>query len=66
MLIKIFREEETLYSITYYIDAILGKKFTTNNPSSIEEIYNDTDCKTPLIFILSLGADPLSSLNRLA
>jgi dynein heavy chain len=66
MLVKVFREEETLYSMTYYVDAILGKKFTSNNPPSIEEIYNDTDHKTPLIFILSAGADPLQNLLRFA
>lgn len=66
MLIKTLREEETLYSMTYYVDSILGKKFTSNNPSQIEEIYNDTDHKTPLIFILSAGADPLSNLLRFA
>lgn len=52
--------------MTYYVDAILGKKFTSNNPPSIDEIYNDTDHKTPLIFILSAGADPLSNLLRFA
>ena len=43
MLIKILREEETLYAMSYYVEAVLGKKFTSNNPESIEEIYNDTD-----------------------
>ena len=65
-MIKTFREEDTLHSMTYYVDAIMGKKFTSNNPPSIEEIYNDTDHKTPLIFILSAGADPLSNLIRFA
>lgn len=31
MIIKVFREEETLYAMTYYVDAILGKKYTSNN-----------------------------------
>lgn len=53
MIIKVLREEESLYAMTYYVDAILGKKFTSNNASSIEEIYQDTDHKTPFIFILS-------------
>lgn len=66
MIIKVLREEESLYAMTYYVDAILGKKFTSNNVSAIEDIYNDTDHKTPFIFILSQGADPLASLMRLA
>jgi len=39
MIVKVLREEESLYAMTYYVDAILGKKFTSNNASSIEEIY---------------------------
>jgi len=30
----------------------------------MEEVYKDTDHKTPLIFILSQGADPLLNLLR--
>ena len=30
--------------------------------STMEEVYMDTDYKTPLIFILSPGADPLVNL----
>jgi dynein heavy chain len=66
MLVKMLREEETLYAISYYVESVLGKKFTSNHPESIEDIYTDTDHKTPLIFILSMGADPLASVMRLA
>jgi hypothetical protein len=30
--------------------------------STLEEVFNDTDFKTPLIYMLSAGADPLMSL----
>lgn len=53
MVVKILREEETLYSMTYYVDATLGKKYTSNTVDSIEDIYNELDHKTPFIFILS-------------
>lgn len=52
--------------MTYYVDAILGKKFTSSTPATIDEVFNDTDCKTPLVFILSSGADPLAGLLRFA
>lgn len=32
----------------------------------MEVVYNDTDVKTPLIFVLSQGADPTSSLIKFA
>lgn len=61
MIVKVLREEESLYAMTYYVDAILGKKFTSNNVDSIEDIYNEMFSgdeqsnahKTPFIFILS-------------
>ena len=30
------------------------------------EIFKDTDFKTPLVFILSVGADPLGNIEKLA
>ncbi len=52
--------------MSYFVDATLGKKFSSNTPATIDEVFQDTDCKTPLIFILSAGADPLSGLLRFA
>lgn len=37
----------------------MGNKFASNIASTLEEVFLDTDYKTPLIFILSSGADPL-------
>ena len=39
--------------MTYYVDIILGKKFTSSAVASLEEVYKDCDFMTPLIFILS-------------
>jgi len=32
----------------------------------MDVIYGDTDVKTPLIFVLSAGADPTSTLTKFA
>lgn len=64
MIIKVLRMEESFYAMTYYVESILGKKYTSNYQSTIEEVFNDIDHKTPLIFILNKGVDPLSSLMR--
>lgn len=32
----------------------------------METIYHDSDCKTPVIFILSQGADPTTALYKFA
>jgi dynein heavy chain, axonemal len=40
----------------------MGEEFVNPVNSPLEEVFNDTDYKTPLIFILSPGADPLMNL----
>ena len=53
-------------SDTQYIIIIIynkGSKFISNNASTLEEVYQDTDYKTPLIFILSPGLVFLYTLS---
>lgn len=66
LLIKILRTEKSLISMNLYVLKTLGQKFFSSVPSTMEEVYQDTDHKTPLIFILSPGADPLQNLQRFA
>lgn len=40
----------------------LGDSFATPIVPTMESVYSDTDYKTPLIFILSPGADPLLNI----
>jgi dynein heavy chain len=49
-----------------YVESRLGNTFVSNTASTMEQVYLDTDFKTPLIFILSQGADPLLNLLRFA
>jgi dynein heavy chain, axonemal len=44
----------------------MGKYFIESQSSTMEILYADTDYKTPLIFILSTGADPTSQLLKFA
>lgn len=53
LLVRILKEEKTLYAMTYYVEQTLGKKYAANTAAIMEEVYKDTDYKTPLIFILS-------------
>jgi dynein heavy chain len=47
-----------------YVKNELGEYFTISPSISINKIYENTDMKTPLIFILSQGADPTSNLEK--
>ncbi|OMJ88621.1 hypothetical protein SteCoe_9401 [Stentor coeruleus] len=66
MLIKAFREEKLIYSITHFIKKTLGEKYVKIPPVTMEEVYSETTKRTPIIFILSQGADPMNMIQRLA
>jgi len=64
MLVKILREEKTLYAINTYIEKTLGTLFISAVKSIMEEIYAGTDYKTPFVFVLSVGADPSATIEK--
>lgn len=61
---NIFRFEKTLYAIDEFVKNVLGERFSTPIVPTMDKVFADTDYKTPLIFILSPGADPMMSLLK--
>jgi dynein heavy chain len=47
-------------------DKELGPKYIQPPPFDLEKSFVDSDNKTPIIFVLSPGADPISELKKLA
>ena len=66
IIIKIWRYEKLLFAITEYVKEELGSFFIKAPPSSMEDVFPDTDVTTPFIYILSVGADPTSVLFKFA
>jgi len=62
ILINIFRYEKTVYAIDEFVRVVLGERFSTPIVPTMDNVFKDTDFKTPLIFILSAGADPMMNL----
>merc|ERR1712232_784443 len=58
LVLKVFREEKLIFSCRQYVSDKLGEKFTLSPQIKMSEIYADSDAMTPIIFILSTGADP--------
>ena len=44
----------------------MGKFFVESPSVTMQTVYNDTDNCTPLIFVLSTGADPTLQLFKFA
>ncbi|TMW63012.1 hypothetical protein Poli38472_005630 [Pythium oligandrum] len=66
LLLKGLAEEKVPQAILRMIATEMGEDFGKIAPTSMEEIYYDTDRKTPCIFVLSAGADPTGMLLRFA
>jgi len=46
------------------VEVGMGLRFVVPPPFDISKSYADSDCLTPLIFILSPGSDPMSALIK--
>lgn len=66
MLIKVLREEKLMYGIKEFVKSELGEKFIESPPFDLLGAYNDSSATTPIIFVLSPGADPVLYLLNLA
>eukprot|EP00746_Dinoflagellata_sp_MGD_P154845 gnl/MRDRNA2_/MRDRNA2_85065_c0_seq4.p1 gnl/MRDRNA2_/MRDRNA2_85065_c0~~gnl/MRDRNA2_/MRDRNA2_85065_c0_seq4.p1 ORF type:complete len:4104 (-),score=817.24 gnl/MRDRNA2_/MRDRNA2_85065_c0_seq4:76-11610(-) len=66
LIIKSLRENFLSYAIKNFVGTELGKLFIESPPFDLMGCFNDSVCTTPLIFILSAGADPTDYLLKLA
>ena len=66
LVLKVFRPEKTLYSASNYVEKELDVFYTKALGATVESVYNESDYKTPIIFILSQGADPTGAILKFA
>jgi dynein heavy chain len=60
------RPDTTITALQQVISSKLGKDFLEPPSLNLERCFNDSKCCTPLIFVLSSGADPMEQVMRLA
>ena len=66
IVVKIFKPEKFMFGFSNYVENKIGKYYLEIPSINMNEIYIDTDVKTPIIFVLSSGADPTSLIYGLA
>ena len=66
LLVKVFRPEKIVECIGDYISGIMGREYIEQPPLDLHVVFPDTSSSTPLVFILSAGADPMSTIVRFA
>lgn len=58
MIAKLFKPEKLMFGFTHYVEHRIGKFYLEIPSINMSEIYLDSDVKTPIIYVLSSGADP--------
>jgi dynein heavy chain len=66
LVLKCIRPDKMQGAIQNYVRANLGAEFTESPQFSLNSSYKDSSCLTPLIFILSRGADPAAKIFNFA
>jgi dynein heavy chain len=66
LLIRSLRDEKTLDAVNVYVKEMIGEFYTESPPFDLEGAFTDSNNVSPLIFILSSGADPTDYLLALA
>ena len=66
LLVRVMRDDKIMFAVRRYVSNAIGEYFIQSPPFDLEGCYNDSIAVTPLIFILSPGADPTDYLLTLA
>jgi dynein heavy chain, axonemal len=66
LLLKVWREEKVLFAIKDFVVENLGKEFVESPPVKMSDIHAETRADVPVVFILSVGADPTGLLFSFA
>uniref|UniRef100_A0A7S2SR52 AAA+ ATPase domain-containing protein n=1 Tax=Mucochytrium quahogii TaxID=96639 RepID=A0A7S2SR52_9STRA len=66
MLVRTFREDTLLVAMNHFVEKSIGRCFVEFPPVQMEDVYEGTNRFTPLIFVLSQGADPTAMLLKFA
>lgn len=53
LVLKAFRDEKLVFKIKEFVEKELGYEYAHPSNVSMEEVFKDSDNKTPIIFILS-------------
>eukprot|EP00163_Fabomonas_tropica_P031149 TRINITY_DN730_c1_g1_i7.p1 TRINITY_DN730_c1_g1~~TRINITY_DN730_c1_g1_i7.p1 ORF type:complete len:4213 (+),score=1156.03 TRINITY_DN730_c1_g1_i7:1002-12641(+) len=66
LVVRALRPEKVMFSITEFVIAHLGPEFVVAPPFDLESVFGDTHATSPIILILSPGADPTDALLKFA
>ena len=47
-----------MFAFSKYVEKEMGRIYAENPVATMEALFDDSDNRTPIIFVLSQGADP--------
>lgn len=65
LMVKAFRPEKVMFTLATYVGKYLGSFFLESPNVNLKSVLDDSDNRTPVIFVLSPGADPTAALLKL-
>ena len=66
IIVRALRPDRVSFKAHSFVSANLGAKFTEPPVLDMQSVLDDSTCYTPLIFVLSTGADPAAALFTLS
>lgn len=66
LLLKSLCPEKMIFGISRLVRTYLGPKFTVAPEFDLTSVFKDSTLKTPILFVLSAGADPQSIFDKFA
>ena len=65
-ILRCIRPDRVVPMVSDFVAEIMGQQFIEPPPFNLEDCYNDSSSKAPLVFILSPGQDPMAELLKFA
>lgn len=66
VVLRCVRPDKVVPAVQNFIVKYMGQSYVEPPVFNLAEIYNDSSCVTPLVFILSAGSDPMMALLKFA
>ena len=66
LILRCLREDKITSGIQDFVSEMLGEQFVEPRSTALSSLFNESNAITPIIFILSAGADPATSLYKFA